>query len=76
MKSDNVLTKSATVSYRDQLGTIDERGKRIWIFPKRPKGSLYTYRSILAGILLTLLLIGPRATISGGAFHAVQHTRT
>lgn len=68
MKSDNVLTKSATVSYRDQLGTIDERGKRIWIFPKRPKGSLYTYRSILAGILLTLLLIGPWLRYQGEPF--------
>ncbi len=31
-------------NFRDSIGTIDEEGKRAWIFPKKPSGRFYKYR--------------------------------
>jgi len=25
-------------TFRDRIATINEKGKRVWIFPKKPKG--------------------------------------
>ena len=27
-------------SFRDTIATIDNQGKRVWIYPKKPKGKL------------------------------------
>ncbi len=32
-------------SYRDKVATVDKQGKRIWIFPQKPKGKLYNART-------------------------------
>jgi len=45
--------------FRDSLGIIDKSGKRNWVFPKRPKGSLHRTRVIVSWLLLTLLIIAP-----------------
>ena len=29
-----------TEDYRDSIATVDEQGKRIWLYPKKPKGNL------------------------------------
>jgi cytochrome c oxidase accessory protein FixG len=41
--------------YRDSLATVDKQGKRIWIFPKMPKGKFYEYRKLLSYVLLVVL---------------------
>ncbi len=51
--------------FRDSLATVDERGKRIWIYPKKPKGK-YTHARILVTVLLLgLLFSGPFIKIGG-----------
>lgn len=45
--------------FRDRLTTVSSEGKRVWVYPKKPKGKLYNYRSILAATLLILFFIGP-----------------
>jgi cytochrome c oxidase accessory protein FixG len=45
--------------YRDKVSTIDEEGKRIWIYPKKSKGSLTRAREILAVFLLSFLFSAP-----------------
>ena len=34
--------------YRDSLSNVNKDGKRLWIFPKKPKGNLYLYRTLFA----------------------------
>ena len=46
-------------SFRDHVSTIGEKGKRIWVFPKKPKGKLYNYRKITSYVLLALLFTLP-----------------
>lgn len=52
-------------SFRDSISTVDELGKRSWIYPKKPKGKLYNYRSVVSLILLGLLFSGPFIRIGG-----------
>lgn len=52
-------------SFRDKVATIDESGKRIWVFPKMPKGAFYNKRKILSYFLLFFLFAGPHIRISG-----------
>ena len=41
--------------YRDTVSTIDTDGKRVWIYPKKPKGNFYDYRKYVSYILLAVL---------------------
>lgn len=50
---------------RDHIATVDESGNRVWIYPKKPKGSLHNYRIIVAIVLLALLFSGPFIKIGG-----------
>ena len=51
--------------FRDSMATVDERGKRIWVYPKKPKGKFYNARTVVAIILLGLLFSGPFIKIGG-----------
>lgn len=55
-------------SFRDTIGTINEDGKRKWIFAKKPKGNLYQYRKLVSYLLLALLFAGPWIKIGGEPF--------
>ena len=55
-------------SFRDSIGTIQEDGKRKWIFAKKPKGKLYNYRTYLSYLFLALLFAGPWIKIDGEPF--------
>ena len=52
-------------SFRDSIATINEEGKRNWIFPKEPKGRYTRARSIVSYLLLIILFSGPFIRISG-----------
>lgn len=54
--------------YRDQLATLDKKGKRQWVYAKQPKGQLYNYRNIVSYLLLTLLLVIPFIKVNGDPF--------
>lgn len=34
-----------TEEYRDHLSTVDAAGKRVWLYPKKPSGRYYNYRT-------------------------------
>ena len=53
------------LNYRDKISTVDKDGKRIWVYPKKPKGKFHNYRSWVAWILLALLFAGPHIRING-----------
>jgi len=54
--------------FRDSIATVDEHGKRIWIYPKKPSGSFHTKRVIVTVFLLSLLFSGPFIKIGGQPF--------
>jgi cytochrome c oxidase accessory protein FixG len=57
--------KRDTESYRDAISTVDKQGKRIWVYPKRPKGKFTDRRQLFGYTLLAFLLIGPFLRIGG-----------
>ena len=52
-------------SFRDQISTVDEHGKRVWVYPKKPKGRFYDYRKWLSYALLIILFGLPWLKING-----------
>lgn len=51
--------------YRDTIATVDKDGKRIWLYPKRPKGAFYNKRIIATIVFLVLFFAGPLVKING-----------
>lgn len=54
-----------TESFRDSIATVDEQGKRIWLYPKKPKGKFTNYRTLVNWILLAVLFGMPWIKING-----------
>ncbi|MGB3619576.1 MAG: 4Fe-4S binding protein, partial [Catalinimonas sp.] len=52
-------------AYRDKIGTVDERGKRVWVYPKKPSGRFHRYRIAVSALLLALFFAGPFVKIGG-----------
>jgi cytochrome c oxidase accessory protein FixG len=52
-------------TFRDRLGTMDESGKRVWIYPRKPKGRYHRFRSLLATFLLAVFFSGPFINVGG-----------
>ncbi len=52
-------------AYRDSIATVDKSGKRIWLFPKMPRGPFYDYRKWLSYALLIALFGLPFIKING-----------
>lgn len=59
------MSTADTETYRDSIATVDAEGKRVWIYPKKPKGWYYDKRKLLSYALLAFLFAGPYITISG-----------
>jgi cytochrome c oxidase accessory protein FixG len=55
-------------SFRDHIGTLDDEGKRKFIYPKKPKGKLTNYRTIVAVVLLIFMFSVPWIRINGQPF--------
>ena len=54
--------------FRDSIGTIDEDGKRKWVFPKKPSGPLYDKRKLVSYFLIAFLFAAPFIKINGNQF--------
>lgn len=52
-------------SYRDALSTVSNDGKRVWLYPKKPKGWFTNKRRILAYVLLAVLFGLPWINYNG-----------
>jgi cytochrome c oxidase accessory protein FixG len=57
--------RQRTENFREHLGNVTEKGKRIWLYPKIIKGKWYKYRNYLSYVLLALLFAGPFLRING-----------
>lgn len=45
MSASHDKTMHEAESFRDRIATVDEKGKRKWIYAQKPKGSFYTIRT-------------------------------
>jgi cytochrome c oxidase accessory protein FixG len=52
-------------SFRDSVATIDQKGKRVWIFPTIPKGKLYEARKWVSYACLLILFGLPFIKVNG-----------
>jgi len=52
-------------SFRDHIATVDEKGKRIWMYPKKPKGKFFNKRQVFSYTVLALLFAIPHIKIGG-----------
>ena len=57
-----------TEAYRDKIATVDKKGKRIWIYPKKPKGRFYNARTYVSWALLIVLFGLPFIQVNGKPF--------
>lgn len=51
--------------FRNTIATVDEHGKRVWVYPKKPSGVHHRARIGVAIGLLSLLFAGPFLKIGG-----------
>ena len=55
-------------SFRDRVSTIDEKGKRKWIYATKPEGRFTNYRTWLSYFLLAVLFVTPFIKVNGHPF--------
>ncbi len=65
MKQDPADQHGKQNTFRDHIATVDQAGKRIWIYPKKPKGRFYNARTYFSWFLLALFFAGPFIRIGG-----------
>lgn len=59
---------SADENFRDTIGTLNEEGKREWVYPKKPSGTFYKYRKVVSYALLAFLFAAPFIKVNGNQF--------
>ncbi|MBW8358552.1 MAG: cytochrome c oxidase accessory protein CcoG [Weeksellaceae bacterium] len=52
-------------SFRDSVGTMDQSGKRKWVYPRKPRGRYTNYRYLVSVILLLIYFGIPFINING-----------
>ncbi|MBL7934166.1 MAG: 4Fe-4S binding protein, partial [Bacteroidia bacterium] len=52
-------------NFRDSIATINEQGKRNWIYPTKPKGRLYDLRKYLSYLYLVVFFGLPFIKVGG-----------
>ncbi|MBK6937925.1 MAG: cytochrome c oxidase accessory protein CcoG [Chitinophagaceae bacterium] len=58
-------TEETTESFRDRIATVDEKGKRNWVYAHKPKGRFYNIRSVVSWGFFALFFILPFIKING-----------
>jgi cytochrome c oxidase accessory protein FixG len=51
--------------FRDHLSTSDQAGRRRWLFPRKPNGRFYRWRTWVSYLLLAIMFVGPFVRIHG-----------
>lgn len=63
-----IASEGDVEEYRNHISTVDDHGKRVWIYPKKPRGRFYNARTVVSWFLLAFLFAGPFLTIGGHPF--------
>ena len=62
------MEKPKSEKFRDSISTINKEGKRSWVFPKKPTGKFYEYRTYVSYFLLLSLIAAPFVKVNGNQF--------
>lgn len=62
----------ASTSFRDNVATVDKDGKRVWVYPQKPKGKFYNKRTILSIIYLIVFFTLPFVKLHGQPFFMIN----
>ena len=54
-----------TEAFRDTISTVGKDGKRVWLYPKKPKGRFYNARTWVSFGFLAFFLVVPFITYEG-----------
>ncbi len=54
--------------YRDHLSTVDAKGKRVWLYPKKPSGRYYNMRTWVTVAFLAVFIAMPFIKVNGEQF--------
>jgi len=65
---DQDLTKLSEeeAEFRTSIATMDRKGKRQWVFPKKPSGKFTKYRTYVSWVLLAILVLNPFIKLPNG----------
>jgi cytochrome c oxidase accessory protein FixG len=63
--TETVLKKVDWSDFRDHLATADKDGRRMWLYPRKPRGPLYNLRTWVNFVLLAIMFAGPFIRIHG-----------
>ncbi len=55
-------------TFRNQLATVTDDGKRKWVYPKKPSGRFHKARLVVSAILLLILILTPFIKVNGHPF--------
>lgn len=61
----DALIKEAEEDFRNSVATMDKEGKRIWLYPQKPKGKLYNARTYVSWFLFLVFFSMPFIKIGG-----------
>ena len=67
------MAEQGQENFRDTIGTLQEGGKRAWVFPKKPHGKWYEYRKYVSYVLLAFLFSAPFIKINGN--HSIKRKK-
>ncbi|MEN8157283.1 MAG: cytochrome c oxidase accessory protein CcoG [Bacteroidota bacterium] len=62
------FVNKSDVSFRDRPINLDEKGRRKWVYAKRPRGKWYTRRTIFSWFVLLFFVAVPFIRINGNPF--------
>ena len=55
-------------TFRNQLATVTDEGKRKWVYPKKPSGRFHKARIFVSAFLLLILVLTPFLKVNGHPF--------
>ena len=68
IQPDTMEKTNGTESFRDHMSIVSSEGKRLWVYPKKPKGKFYNARTIVSYLLLAVLFITPFIKVNNHPF--------
>jgi len=63
--SSDALHKPDFSNFRDHIPTADQSGRRLWMYPRKPKGKFTSARTWVNTVLLLIMFFGPFIRIDG-----------
>jgi cytochrome c oxidase accessory protein FixG len=55
-------------TFRNQLATVTDEGKRKWVYPKKPSGRFHRARIFISAVLLLILVLTPFIKVNSHPF--------